>query len=235
MTNRSILRRPLREFAAMAAMAALASFTGCSPKDDNAASSDTPANVTLTADQLKHVRIYTVARSQFHKSVDTTGVVDFDNDQATSVTAPFSGPVSKLLVSPGEYVKKGQALATVDSSDFAAAIIAYRKAVATAATDRRLADMDKDLLAHQGVAQREEAQAQTDAAGAEADREAAWQGLVSLGVDPQTIKDVRRGRVVSRIVGVIRAPISGTLAEKLISPGQLLQAGTTACFTVADL
>ncbi|MDQ2802402.1 MAG: efflux RND transporter periplasmic adaptor subunit, partial [Pseudomonadota bacterium] len=32
-----------------------------------------------------------------------------------------------------------------------------------------------------------------------------------------------------------RAPISGTVAEKLITPGQLLQAGTTPCFTVADL
>ena len=34
---------------------------------------------------------------------------------------------------------------------------------------------------------------------------------------------------------MIRSPITGTVAEKLITPGQLLQAGTTACFTVADL
>ena len=34
---------------------------------------------------------------------------------------------------------------------------------------------------------------------------------------------------------VIRAPIDGTVVEKLINPGQLLQAGTTPCFTIADL
>ena len=34
---------------------------------------------------------------------------------------------------------------------------------------------------------------------------------------------------------MIRSPIAGTVVEKLISPGQLLQAGTTPCFTVADL
>jgi cobalt-zinc-cadmium efflux system membrane fusion protein len=34
---------------------------------------------------------------------------------------------------------------------------------------------------------------------------------------------------------MIRAPIDGTVVEKLISPGQLLQAGTTQCFTIADL
>ncbi|MBI1809239.1 MAG: efflux RND transporter periplasmic adaptor subunit, partial [Gemmatimonadetes bacterium] len=33
----------------------------------------------------------------------------------------------------------------------------------------------------------------------------------------------------------IRAPISGTVVERLINPGQLLQAGTTVTFTVADL
>jgi cobalt-zinc-cadmium efflux system membrane fusion protein len=40
---------------------------------------------------------------------------------------------------------------------------------------------------------------------------------------------------VSRVEGTIRSPITGTVVEKLITPGQLLQAGTTPCFTVANL
>ena len=35
--------------------------------------------------------------------------------------------------------------------------------------------------------------------------------------------------------GVVRAPIAGTVVEKLVTPGQLLQAGTTPCFTIAGL
>ena len=35
--------------------------------------------------------------------------------------------------------------------------------------------------------------------------------------------------------GVIRSPLAGTLVERLVTPGQLLEAGTTSCFTVADL
>ena len=70
----------------------------------------------------------------------------------------------------------------MDSPDFAAAISAYRKALATAQTDRRLADLDKDLLEHNGVSQREAEQAETDAVNAEADRDAALQALVSLQV-----------------------------------------------------
>ncbi len=216
-------------------MGAVLSVAGCSKSDDKSQASTTPSNVTLTSAQMQHIRIYEVAPSVFHKTVETDGTVDFDNDQSTSVLAPISGPVSQLLVSPGEHVKRGQALAIVDSPDYAAAVSAYRAAVATAQTDRRLADMDKDLLAHQGVAQREEAQAQTDAVTAEGNRDAARQALIALGVDPRTVSAVRRGRTVSRVEGVIRAPIAGTVVEKLISPGQLLQAGTTACFTIADL
>ena len=218
-------------------MTTLALTMGCSNKADNDAqtTATTPSNVTLTAEQRKSIRIYTVAESQFRKTVDATGAVDFDNDQATRVLAPFSGPVSRLFASPGQRVKKGEPLAEVDSPDFAAAVSAYVKAIVTAKNARRLAETDKDLVQHDGVSAREEEQAQTDAANAEADRDAARQALVSLDVDPRLIRDIEAGRAVSRVQGVIRAPISGTVAEKLITPGLLLQAGTTPCFTVAEL
>jgi cobalt-zinc-cadmium efflux system membrane fusion protein len=223
--------------AAGMAMTTLVLTTGCSSKADNAAqtTATTPSNVILTPDQRKSIHIDTVAQSQFRKTVDATGAVDFDNDQATSVLAPFSGPVTRLLVSVGQRVKKGEPLAEVDSPDFAAAVSAYVKAIVSARNLRRLADADKDLVQHDGVSAREQEQAQTDAANADADRDAARQALVSLDVDPQLIKDIEAGRTSSRVRGVIRAPISGTVAEKLITPGQLLQAGTTPCFTVADL
>lgn len=219
------------------AIATVLALTACSPNTGSnpETSSVTVSNVTLTAAQRQNVRLYTVAPSTFRKTIETTGVVDFDNDQATSVLAPFGGPVSRLLVSPGDQVKAGDPLAEVDSPDFATAISAYRKALATALTTRRIADMDKDLIQHNGVAQREEEQAQTDAANAESDRDAALQTLVSLNVDPQAINDLREGRPVSRPGGMIRSPIAGTAVEKLITPGELLTAGTTPCFTVADL
>jgi membrane fusion protein, heavy metal efflux system len=210
---------------------------GCSPKSDHDAqqASVTPTNVTLTAEQRRHIRFYTVAAAGFHKAIDTTGVVDFDNDQASSVIAPMSGPVTRLMVSPGDVVRKGQALAAVASADYAAAVSAYQKAVVTAANARRIADADKNLVQDQSVSQRESDQAQTDAANAEADRDAALQGLTALNIDDATIRDIRAGKPVARVEGLIRSPIAGTVVERLVTPGQLLQAGTTAAFTVADL
>ena len=217
------------------AVAVAACAAGCSPKADNAGVPTGDAhNVTLTADQRQHIQLYTVTQAQYHKVVEAAGVVDFDNDQATSVLAPFSGPVSRLLVAPGDQVKAGTPLATVDSPDFATATSTYAKALATAETTRRIADADQDLVQHNGVSQREAQQAQTDAANAEADRDAALQGLVSLNINPQVIKDIQQHKPISRIPADIRSPIAGTVVEKLITPGQLLQAGTTPCFTVAS-
>jgi membrane fusion protein, heavy metal efflux system len=233
MINNLILVRAL----ALGCLGGPLCLSACSQKTDSTPESAavTATNVKLSAAQREHIRLYTVAASTYHRTVEASGAVDFDNDQATSVLAPLSGPVSRLLVSLGQQVKRGQPLAVVDSPDFAAAISAYRKAISSAQTARRLADLDKDLSEHNGVAKREADQAQSDAANAEADRESALQALVALQVPAQTIKDIQEGRPVSRLDGIIRAPIAGTVVEKLITPGQLLQAGTTPCFTVADL
>lgn len=228
--------KPVR-FAAAAFAAAAVVLAGCSAPDKNAppAAQAKPSNVKLTDAQRQHIHVYAVAPSTFRKTTIANGVVDFDNDHATSVIAAFSGPVTKLLVAPGDRVKKGDALAEVASADFSAAVETYRKALATAKNDRSIANIDKDLVQHKGVSEKEALQAETDAVGAESDRDAARQALLSLDVDPKTIKDIEDGKPVARVEAAIRAPIAGTVAERLITPGQLLQAGSTACFTLADL
>lgn len=214
----------------------MAACTGCASHDDAAQSAPVnPTNVTLTEAQRRHIRTYTVETTTYRKTTEAVGSVDFDNDQATGVIAPFSGPVVRVLVSLGAHVNKGDPLAEVDSPDFATAIGSYRKALATARTDRRLADLDRDLLQHHGVAQREAEQAETDAVNAEADRDAALQELVSLKVPGGIIKNIEAGRPIRHAGATLRAPIGGTVVEKLITPGQLLEAGATPCFTVADL
>lgn len=218
------------------AIFALACLAGCASKASDAPpASAKPSDVKLSAQQLQRIVLYTVADARFHESIKTNGTVDFDNERATGVLAPMSGPVTKLLVAPGDHVRKGQALALVHSPDYAAAVAAYRKAQAAATNARRNADVDKDLLAHKGVSDREAAQAQSDAIGAEADASAALQALVALDIDPKIIDALRQGKPAPQIDGVIRAPLAGTVVERTIAPGQLLQAGTTPCFTIADL
>jgi cobalt-zinc-cadmium efflux system membrane fusion protein len=228
------LRASISHLAVLAAAAL--TLAACSGKtDDEAQAQATPQLVTLTAAQKQHIGLTTVGGAAYHKAIEATAVVDFDNDQATSVIAAMSGPVTKILVQPGQAVAAGQVLATVASGDYATAVGAYQKAAKTADTLRKVADADRDLAQHNGVSAREAEQAQTDAQNAEADRDSALKALVALNVSPQAIREIREGRSAPRMEGEIRAPLAGTVVERLVTPGQLLQAGTTAAFTIANL
>jgi cobalt-zinc-cadmium efflux system membrane fusion protein len=138
--------------------------------------------------------------------------------------------VTRVLVEPGARVSAGQPLALVSSPDFAGAIAGYRKALAAERNARRVADLDAQLFQNDGIARRELEQAQTDAEGAKADLDASAEQLRSLGIEPSA---AAAGRAPAQ--GVIRAPIAGTVVERLVTPGQLLEAGSTPCFTIADL
>jgi cobalt-zinc-cadmium efflux system membrane fusion protein len=214
---------------------ALALLAGCSSATPAAGpQASKPQNVTLTAAQRTSIHLLTVAPTTYRTSITTTAIVDFDHDRSTPVLAPFSGPVTRVLVTLGDRVTAGQALAMVSSPDFTAAVGAYRKALISASAADAVASNDRFLFAHQAISQRENAQAQAAAVGADADRSAALQALIALHADPKTIAAIRAGKPLALAQGIIRAPIAGTVVQKSIAPGQTLSAGTSPCFTVAD-
>jgi len=223
----------MKPAALSAALLAALSLAACSRGQ---ADLDAPADslqsgaVAIPAAQRGRIHTQAVALSTYAPAVRATGTVAFDGDRSTTVLAPISGPVTRIVVQPGATVSRGQPLAYVSSPDFASAVAAYRKAAAAAANAQRVADLDAQLFRNDAIARRDLEQAQTDAVSARADLDAAAQQLRALGIDPAAA-----GRGSGPAEGVIRAPLSGTLVEKLINPGQLLQAGTTLCFTIADL
>ncbi|OYV66293.1 MAG: hypothetical protein B7Z72_11615, partial [Gemmatimonadetes bacterium 21-71-4] len=222
--------------AALGAAAAVCLLTAC-PRGRTAPPDPVPqpSAFTLPAGQREKIHVEEASLAPFCRTVEATGTVEFDSDRATQVLAPFSGPVSRILVPLGALVRRGQPLATTVSPDFAAAVSAYRKAAATASNTRRIADLDAQLFANDAIARREMEQAETDAVSAEAGRDAALQQLRSLGVGDKAIEALRRERAVTAPQGVIRSPLAGAVVERLITPGQLLQGGVTPCFTVADM
>jgi membrane fusion protein, heavy metal efflux system len=214
---------------------ALAALAGCSPTtSDPASQANTPQNVTLTAAQRASIHLVIVGPATYRTNITTTAIVDLDHDRSTQVLAPFSGPVTRVMATLGDHVAAGQALATVNSPDFTTAVGAYRKALITASAADAVAGNDRFLYAHQAISQRENAEAQASAVGADADRTAALQELLALHVDPKTLAALRAGKPPALGQGVIRAPIAGTVVEKSIAPGQTLSAGTSPCFTIAD-
>ncbi len=235
MTGRTARRARWPMLAFLMTATTLASCGRRSGEAEAAASGTTDTTVTLERAQRGQIHTERVEPTSFNASVTTTGTVAFNGDRSTQVLAPISGPVARLLVSPGAEVRKGEPLATVASPDFAAAVASYRKADVTWRNAERIASQDEQLFANDALARRDLDQAHADLAGAAADREAALLQLRALGVDGAAMDSLGSGRPAPAAEAAIRAPIAGTLVERLITPGQLLQAGTTPCFTIADL
>lgn len=223
------IERRKRFLAATLVLLAAGCGRSAAPADDK------PAAFGLTETQRARIHLETVAKVSFQPSVQVSGTVAFDGDHSTAVLAPISGPVSRILVEPGAQVEAGQPLAYVSSPDFAADLAAYRKAQVAAVNLTRIAERDSSLFANDALARQDLEQAQTDAASAVADRDAALDQLRAIGVDSAGLAAIRENRSATIPQGIIRSPLPGTIVERLITPGQLLQAGQTPCFTVAGL
>ena len=191
--------------------------------------------VVVPAEQLERLHVEAVTQTNFRPTIQVTGTAQFNADVSTQVIPPISGPVMRILEDVGAPVHRGQALALVSSPDFATTIADFRKAQAAYVQAKRVAEQDEQLWKNDAIAKRDLDQAETDAAAAAADRDAALQQLRALGVDETSIAALRDGKDIPELQGAIRTPIDGTVVERLINPGQLLQAGSTPAFTVADL
>jgi membrane fusion protein, heavy metal efflux system len=193
-----------------------------------------PSNLTLTAEQRQRIHLVVAKTVSFTPTVEATGSVAFNGDHSTQVLSPVSGPAIRVIANPGDVVHQGETLAEVSSPDFATAVATYRKAETALRNAKRIYLQDSALFKNDALARSDYEQSQADLASADADLGAAVEGMRSLGVDEDQIQAVREGKKTS-LAAVVRSPIDGTVVEKLISPGQLLAAGTTPTFTVADL
>ncbi len=203
--------------------------------DSVATSAGQVATVELDTAQRSRIHVEKVSPQSYRASVTTTGTVAFNGDHSTQVIAPISGPVTRILVQPGARVERGQPLAVVSSGDFAEAVAGYRKAEGAWRNASRIATLDEQLFTNDALSRSDLEQARTDLAATTADRDAALSQLRSLGLDEALIDGIRDGKPVPTNESAIRAPIAGTVVEKLITPGQLVQTGSTPCFTIADL
>ncbi|HVA58182.1 MAG TPA: efflux RND transporter periplasmic adaptor subunit, partial [Gemmatimonadaceae bacterium] len=224
---------------AVAALIALAGVVaGCT--SSSSATEDTtaivkPSTFKVTDAQRARLKIVTLADTTFRPSLDVTGTVEFNGDSSTQVIAPISGPVTRLLVNVGDEVKAGTPLAAVSSPDFASAMAGYRKAEDAARNTQRILTLNQQLYANDALARSDLDQSRTDASSAAADLDAAAESLRALGVSDSTIAAISSGKPTGVVEGIIRSPIAGVVVEKLITPGQLLAAGGTPTFTVANL
>lgn len=200
-----------------------------------AAPSKSPgAGFSVPADQLPHLKIAAVKASTWATDVRTTGTVDWDNDHTTQAIAQVSGPIARILVDTGTKVKAGDPLLTVASADLTTAISAYRKAKNRFDLAQRTLARSKDLLAHKAISPRDMENAEADFNDASTDLQATLETLKVYGVQQDDLAEAERQNAGIRPELVMHAPLAGTIVQKMVLPGQFIQAGTTAAFTISN-
>ncbi len=225
------------------AVALLSSLSGCGsgpgvPEssmtsfNSSEAKADTAELFTVPKEQMAHLQIVAAEKGPLPRTLRLAGAVAYNAFETTPVFAPIGGPVHEILVAPGQLVRAGQPLLTVTSPDYSSARSAYLKARDAFALADKLYTRAQDLYSHGAIAEADLQLAESNRTQARADLESSADALRVLGLkDPEV---VLRNSAQPTAEIPVHAPVTGEIIERLVGPGQLLQGGTTQCFTISN-
>jgi cobalt-zinc-cadmium efflux system membrane fusion protein len=179
----------------------------------------------------------------------TEGKIAVDEDRSTPVFSPYAGRVTKLLARPGDTVAQGQPLFVIEAADtvqaqndFVAALTGLNKAQSAVDLAQLQDTRAKDLFEGKAVPlkdyQQSQAtliQAQNDLRSSQTALEAARNRLRILGLTDDAISVFQqKGRIDPNTT--IFSPISGTVVQRKVGPGQYVNAGASdPVFVIGDL
>ena len=164
------------------------------------------------------------------RTLRLTGAVAYNNFRTTPVITQVSGPVSRMVVVPGQKVRQGQPMLYVASPDYSQLRTNYLKAKDAYSLAQKNYVRSQDLYQHHAIAVKDLEQAESAEVQAGGDLASAEAALKVMGVtDPDAMEKGPSSYEVP-----VRAPIGGEVVEQLVSAGQLLQPGNTQCFTISD-
>ncbi len=228
-------KRWLQWLALAAVAATLLAFSGCEGSGQNAATTakntNNPELFTIPPEQMSHVQVIKVQPTTLTRSLRLTGAVAYNGFRTTPVITQVSGPVSRVVVVPGQSVRKGDPMLYVSSPDYSQLRTNYLKAKDAYALAEKSYARAKDLYEHKAIAEQNLEQAQSADVQAGGDLAAAQSALKVLGItDPDSLMQGPPSFEVP-----LKAPIGGLVVEQDVAAGQLIQPGSTQCFVISDV
>lgn len=210
-----------------------------------------PGTFRPTREQLAGLQTLRIGYGASDHRTLASGAITVDGDHSTPVLLPYAGQVVKVLADAGQYVKQGQPLLLIQTSDFVdarsglfGARAALQNAQAQLATASRNAERQRQIFETAGGAQKDYQQAQTDLVAAQATARtaaaalgAARDKLAILGKSPAEIAALEAAGEVTGIHDrtTLHAPIAGLIASRDVSAGQYVaQGGDKPVMTITD-
>jgi len=215
------------------ALVLLLALVGCESSPNSptyAKNSSDPALFSIPQDQMSHVQVLQVQPTTLTRTLRLTGTVAYNAFRTTPVIAQVSGPVSRVVVVPGQRVKQGQPMLFVASPDYSQLRSNYLKAKDAYALAQKADARAKDLYQHHAIAEQALEQAESAEVQAGGDLVSAQAALKVLGItDPDALVQAPPTFEVP-----VKAPIGGEVVEQNVAVGQLIQPGSTQCFMLSD-
>ncbi|HEY7788951.1 MAG TPA: efflux RND transporter periplasmic adaptor subunit [Vicinamibacterales bacterium] len=201
--------------------------SGCGHRESRARDPATPQPAPASSAGAGPVRTAVVHVAPLSDDLDLAASVQTDPTRVIRLFPPVSGRVIGVFVRPSQYVRRGQAIAELASSDIASARAAYEEAQADAQVKQLTFRRAADLYAHRAIALKEYQQAEAESQMAEATLTSATEHLTLLGVDRTGSSD--------RIT--VRAPRTGTILDLAAADGEFAKSLDNAnpICTMADL
>jgi cobalt-zinc-cadmium efflux system membrane fusion protein len=219
------------------------------PSDVSSQSRKGQQRYTPTAAEWASLTTEPVTERTFRAETVTEGKIAIDEDRSTPVFSPYAGRVTKLLVRPGDGVTQGQPLFVIEAADtvqgqndFVAAMTALNKAKSALDLAQIQDTRAKDLFEGKAVPlkdyQQSQAtliQAQNDLRSSQTALEAARNKLRILGFSDEAISAFQEKRSINPETTIF-SPISGTVVQRKVGPGQYVNSGASdPVFVIGDL
>ncbi len=172
--------------------------------------------------QVPTVTVAVPGRQQVGRTISATGTLAAKVDMPVGV-AGEGGLVTQVLVQPGQWVRQGQVLATIDRSVQVQTGASLSAQINVARSDARLAQAELDrasTLVDRGFISK-----------ADLDRKAATRDAANARVKVAQAQLAEANARTGRLN--IRAPAAGLVLTRNVEPGQVVSAGSGTLFRLA--
>jgi cobalt-zinc-cadmium efflux system membrane fusion protein len=217
--------------------AVLAGCNGKSPNVTASAAGPPPTRnaleITADAELMKQVTVGEVPWADVTGQMKLAARVEADETRMARINSPLGGRIVELKVTEGQDVQRGQVLASIHSTELAAAQALFLKAytqqqLASKAVARAKQLLDAGVIGEAEL-QRRDAEQQQCATELASSRDQ----LSVLGMSPEALSQLESTRVIQSVTPIV-STISGRVLERKVTTGQVVQ-GAETIFVVADL
>lgn len=207
---------------------ALAVLFSCGQKKNTPVQSAKSQKVKLVldAEQMRHIKIEQIKMVSASEQLTAVGEVSFAEDNVVRIYPIVSGTVERIFVSLGDYVSKGQTLATLLSMDMSQIQRDYNIAKSNFSVEEKNLARAQELFQSGMMSEKEFANAKKDYSNALSEFNERTQILKLYGGSSNDL---------DAIYNVV-APRSGYIVERNVTEGtQIRNDNNTNIFTISDL